>query len=566
MKQSVLIVASAATGLLTGFVLRAARQPGEPPATSMPAGKSTPRDAAGPAGVAAMDSPALQEGSALAAKLRTDLSMSDGVTRWLHWMTAVEKATPKDFPHLARLAKDIPGAVAILGARWIEIDPQGLFEACMDGNTGGPGFPSDELGTMLFQTWPQKDPDAALAVLKANPSIQMGWQYQALETLFSNRPEEALITMSELRIGSFSPGMHGVEKWAAADPRRAAEVALAHPCGFASRAVLAAIGKQWAASDPQGALAFAASQATASGRELANQLIKNWVEKDPAKASEWFEAADDATNKRLLPSFVEAWGKQDAHAALQWCQTNTSGARQADLIASLVKGSLQKSPDDAAALVAGMEVSAARTKAAVAFAETVLHQGWWPTMVNRMPDGKAKPEAIAWLGQLDPESRKQVIANISWSWGENDPQGFAEFLRSPAGQAAGPEAMAAAARGLVRKQPLEAMELANQMPAENRQNAVVDTFSNWTRYQPEAAMEWLAELPVSDPRRESCYLSAVMQAVPFASFGGEAGALREAQQRLAKQLATNPSAAREQLRQLSMSAEDRAKVMARLGL
>ncbi len=564
MKRSLLIVLSAIAGLLAGFALRALRQ--QHGATA--ANSSIANSSSAQAGTHANTGyPNHREANALATKLKSELAVSDGVTRWLLWITAVEKATPKDFPHLARMAKDIPGAVAILGARWLEADPQGLFEACMSGDAG---FPREELGDLLFREWPKKDPEAVLAVLKATPLLPMGWQFQSLETLFALRPEQALITMSELRISSFGPGMGGVEKWIAADPRHAAEVALAHPCGFATAQVLMSLGTQWAKSDPQGALAFAATQNTTSGRQLANLLIKKWVENDPDKASDWFAKVDDGTSRRLLPSFVEAWGKQDANSALQWCLANTKGGRQFDLIASLVKGSLQKSPDDAAALVAGMEPSAARSKAAAAFAEAVLHQGWWPNMVTQTPDGKAKPEAIAWLQQLDPAARKEAISTITWSWSEHDPQGFIEFLRSPAGQAAGPEAMATAATALVRKQPLEAMALANEVPEAGRQDALMETFSNWNRYQPEAAMDWLRKLPASDARRETFLLGVVREAVPSEAFANNAAAspetLRKAQQDLARQLATSPAAAREQLRQLSLPAETRASVMARLGL
>lgn len=564
MKPSLLIVIAAIAGLLAGFGLRALRQQHGATAANAAAGNSASDQ---PGAHATTGSAAHREANALATKLKAELAVSDGVTRWLLWMTAVEKASPKDFPYLARMAKDIPGAVAILGTRWLEADPQGLLKACMSGD---PGFPAEELGELLFREWPKKDPEAVLAVLKASPLLPMGWQFQSLETLFALRPEQALITMSELGLGGFGPSMGGVEKWIAADPRHAAEVALAHPCGYATAQVLMTLGKQWAKSDPQGALAFAATQTTTAGRQLANLLIKNWVESDPDKASDWFSKVDDETSRRLLPSFVEAWGKQDASSALQWCLANTKGGRQSDLIASLVKGSLQKSPDDAAALVVGMEASAARTKAAAAFAEAVLHQGWWPNMVNHTPDGKAKPEAIAWLEQLDPAARKEAISTITWSWSEHDPQGFAEFLRSPAGQAASPDAMAAAAIALVRKQPLEAMALANEVPEASRQDALTETFSNWNRYQPEAAMDWLRKLPASDARRETFLLGVVREAVPFEAFANNAAAspetLRKAQQELARQLAASPAAAREQVRQLSLSADARARVMARLGL
>src|SRR2546423_15612611 len=53
----------------------------------------------------------LNDSSPLTTKLERDLSMSSGVTRWLYWLDALEKATPQDFPRLARLAQGHPPAL-----------------------------------------------------------------------------------------------------------------------------------------------------------------------------------------------------------------------------------------------------------------------------------------------------------------------------------------------------------------------------------------------------------------------------------------------------------------------
>src|SRR5882672_3609176 len=65
--------------------------------------------------------------SPLATQLERDLSMSSGVTRWLYWLEAIEKAAPADFPRLLRLAQGNPAAVRLVEARWIEAAPRHLF-------------------------------------------------------------------------------------------------------------------------------------------------------------------------------------------------------------------------------------------------------------------------------------------------------------------------------------------------------------------------------------------------------------------------------------------------------
>ncbi|MES2705081.1 MAG: hypothetical protein V4726_00620 [Verrucomicrobiota bacterium] len=564
MKRFPLIIFSGIAGLAAGFGLSALRQPGG--AESGTAGIPAAGGQAGKPG--APSKPAGPAASVLAEKLRTDLSISRGVTRWLQWMTAVEKAGPGDFPGLARMAKEMPGALNMLAARWIELDPRGLFEACRNAGGSGPGFPANELAQLLLETWPKNDPDAVLTALKNSPGLQMGWQFTALNSLFQNRPEQALITMSALSIDGYGPDMKGVAKWAAADPGHAAEVALAHPAGFASRLVLETIGKEWGKSDPEGALAFAVSRNTAAASDLANQVMRQWVEKDLTKASGWLAAAGGPERALLLPAFIEAWGKKDAPEALQWCLANTSGSQQSEVITSLVKGTIAQSPDAAAAMIVGLEPSPLRSKAAVTFADTMINKDWWPGFNSS--GRSAKPEAIAWLGQLDPDARKQVIGNIHWSWSEHDPRGFADYLRSPAGQVAGPEAVTAAARNLVREQPVEAIEWANQAPEASRAQTLSETFQAWTRHQPDAAMDWLQKLPSGDPRREALYLGAVEHIIDPAAF--QTGPLtslepiNNARRDLARLLATDPAAARQAIAKLSMEPARREQTLARLKL
>lgn len=562
MNRVMLLCVSGLIGIAGGFGLRALRQPPAPgPDDFGKLGKTVSGS------FVRTNNPGPQTVSERMAQLQEDLSLSDDVTRWLRWMTAVEQADPGDYPALARLARELPGALNILGARWIDRDPQGLLEACQKPIAG---FPADELASLLFETWPKTDPDAVLAVLKAHPDLQRGWQYSALNNLFKTHPEQALMTMSALRIESYGPDMVGVKKWAEGDPLHAARVALAHPCGFATRRVLETIGKAWADSDPRGALAFATAHTAGSGHELANHILRHWVEKNLVKASDWFAATDESSRQRLLPAFIEAWGTSDATQALHWCLSHTTGRQQTEVVQSLVKGTLAKNPDDAAAMVVGMEVSTLRNQAAVTFAEAMLQKGWWPGLVDSKPGAKAKPEAITWLLQLEPEARRQVITRIGRSWSERDPRGFAAFLGTPAGADSPPEVIAAAATALVRQQPQEALEWAGQTPEPIRQRTLADTFQNWTRTQPDAAMTWLDALPSSDTRREAFYLGAVEHAIPPSAFqSGPVITLEPihlARKELARLLAADPAAARDRIEALPLSRQERSRILGDLRL
>src|SRR5206468_2351045 len=103
--------------------------------------------------------------SALATKLARDLSMSSGVTRWLYWLAAIEKATPADFPRLYRLAQGNAAATRLVSDRWIELFPRHVFDTLVAGFKEGHGTFMRELNYQLFRDWPKRDPEAAIAAL-----------------------------------------------------------------------------------------------------------------------------------------------------------------------------------------------------------------------------------------------------------------------------------------------------------------------------------------------------------------------------------------------------------------
>jgi len=214
--------------------------------------------------------------SPLATKLERDLSMSSGVTRWLYWLEALEKAAPADFPRLARLAKGNSTAMRFVAARWVELDPRHLFDTLIAASKSGGGFPSDELAAVLFEEWPKRDPEAAITALtKADDFGAIGrWRMEVATTLVDTDVERGLWLMSEWRIESSAPHMTAIAKWATADPRHAAEFTLENPAGHASRRTMETIGKAWARTDPGGALGFAANNPGELSSVLATTVLK----------------------------------------------------------------------------------------------------------------------------------------------------------------------------------------------------------------------------------------------------------------------------------------------------
>jgi hypothetical protein len=442
-----------------------------------------------------------KDDSPLATKLAEDLSMSSGVTRWLYWLEALEKATPGDCARLAEMAKGNSPLLRLVASRWVEMDPQHMLNTLLTRQGGG--FPTDELQRVLFEEWPKRDMEAAIAALskKEGSAVPVSWRRSFATTLVEKDPERGLRLMSEWNIENHGPRMTGVKKWAAANPRHAAEFALANPAGYASRMVMDTVGKEWARTDPAAALEFASSKRGELSSILAGSVLKAWTDRNLSEATDWLSKTDAATRNRLSPSFVEGWAKYDAESALKWSEANLTGITFANAAAGVVKGFVDRDLMGAAELVKTMTPSRARGDAA-----TIVLQKWMPNVDAKqgMPS-----EAMAWLAKLDSESIKHVLDQHQWRWADADAKSLKAFVSSLKPEDVSPNTYSTLARSLARQNPVEALEWAKQLPGRENMQAGYEALSEWQRSQPAAAQEWVRALDPKDPRREPFFAGVV---------------------------------------------------------
>ena len=496
LNASVLVVA-AAIGLGVGFALRA-KLPKTDPAGAADISTSQTNSARGSNKLARAR---FNDDSPLATKLEHDLSMSLGVTKWLLWLDAIEKATPADFPRLLRLAQGNPTATRLVTDRWIELYPRHVFETLVAAFRSYPSPSMIEFANRFFQEWPKRDPDAAIAALNESQSLGLSlhWRDTVAAAVIQKDAERGLGLFYNWHIENFGPYMTGVAKWAAADPRHAAEFAIDHPSGYVSQLAMETIGKEWAKIDPAHALEFAQSRPGNLAMDLAHATLKEWAKNNLTDAAAWLAAADGPTRDGLSASFVEPWGKQDPAAALAWCEESLSGSSLAQAVAGVVKGAAEKDIAGAAKLVNSMSPSSARAEAAAAVAAK-----WFPVMDDKV----AKPEAIAWLAGLDSESAQRVINAVEIGWAVADPKSMATFLSS-SNDRFRDSAYAIVAREIGRNNPLEAIKWASHLPEDRGLSAGAGAFAEWRFSQPADAAKWFDGLSTSDPRRDSYLQSAI---------------------------------------------------------
>src|SRR5688572_25403928 len=288
--NSLLIVIAAGIGLGVGFLLR-----GNPKHQQVVSVHSEPQTISKRLSALRRDAPPRIDDSPLTTKLARDLSMSSGVTRWLYWLEALDKAQPADFPRLVRLAQTNSTALRFVTARWVEVAPRHMFDTLMATYKGASDFSADQLqGTLantLFTEWPKRDPDAAIAALNEVEHLGMSrhWRFEVAYAMVEKDPERALKLMSEWStdIGFGTSGLKAVAKWAESDPRHAAEFMLATPqTSHVARGIMEEIGKTWGKLDPAAALDYAASSPNALSRSLGEAALKEWSRRDLNAAAE----------------------------------------------------------------------------------------------------------------------------------------------------------------------------------------------------------------------------------------------------------------------------------------
>ncbi|HEU0009647.1 MAG TPA: hypothetical protein VFT34_07520 [Verrucomicrobiae bacterium] len=438
----------------------------------------------------------VHDDSPLATQLAHDLSRSSRVTRWLYWLEAIEKASLSDFPRLASLANGDATATRLVASRWVQLDLGHLFNtlaAAQDRRT----FPMDELADVLFLEWARRDPDAAISALQGTNDLgtREAWRMNVAGYLVEKDPERGLRALSEWGIDNFAPRMTGVTKWAAASPRHAAEVVLAHPAGYTSELAIETIGKGWSRTDPAGAMEFACARPGSLASSLASTVLKSWAGRDIQQAAAWLAEADVTIRRRLSPAFVEAWAKVDPNNALAWCESNLTGSSLAQTLGSIVNSVAQSNLMAAAEFVTSMKLSPARAEAAAAVAKN-----WFPAWRSGKP---APTDALTWLAGLDPASTRRALEQVQWKWSNGDPKSMAEFLATIESDKVPRSADLNVARSLTRQSPPEAFVWASRLPTDRSLAASREAFAEWRHSQPELAKKWLNDLPPSDPRRKA---------------------------------------------------------------
>jgi hypothetical protein len=484
----------------------------------------------------------------VAAQLERNLAASKGVTRWLYWIEAIEKASLADMPRLARLAVDDPALLRLLAARWMDLDPQNFFNTLAK---AGSEMPVDSLARILLSEWSKRDPAAVLKALAEAPAFgkRDAWRTTIAWGILKQDTELGLRLMTEWRINSYGPDNDTVKEWTAKDPRHAAEFTLSSPAEDASKKTIETVGKAWAKIDPEAALNYATERHGTLASILASSALSTWAERDLPAAAKWLAEANPAIRSQLSAPVVEEWARADPAAALAWSEANLTGSNLSQAAGAALKSAAEKDVTQAIRLVGVMEPSSARTAGAVAVAQQLFPSA-------DKSDRPVTPDALQWLNSLDQNAARQAVQSTAWRWAASDPETLAAYLQTSHTEGISPDVYSTVAESLVRKDPTVGMNWVNAMPEAVRLQAGNRGFAAWRAGQPDAAMNWLASLPNDDPRVNS-YLRYTLISLMFDN-------------QAAAQLAAMPirirAAAQPMIKNLGLPPERRAQLLGALNV
>ena len=494
-----LCIAGAAAGSGLGWLLRGEAKAASPSSAA----------AAGPAPVS-ISNPASRThalSAAREAKHSASLAQQKGAMRWLYLLGAAETATAAEMPALVRAAKDYPGALRMLAARWAELDPRHMFDTLRGDYArlrGGVGDLSQDyrLTTALFEEWAKKDAAAAIAALSdqsALPGMQ-NLQFTLLNTMMKTDVVQGLKLLRQWNITNYTPDLKAVGPWVQKNPRAAAEAIFDGFTGAATSEMMKTLGETWAASDPAAAIAFAAERRGPGAVKFAASVMRTWAQQDFKSAMAHVTAQTDAiTRAQLGVPLVEVWAKSDPPAALVWANENLKGEARASAAGSIVKTMAATDRNAAGEFIAGLEPGGGKDRAVNELMDSWLDNKW-------MNDGDKKEAAAAlqWMAALpDAETRRKAMEQASWKLFFRAPEETIAFLNSPQGATAPPALMQQAARHLAQDNPASAMQWAQKLPEAQRHAAQENVLSEWISTRPDGAQEWVRQLPSGEQRNSS---------------------------------------------------------------
>ena len=221
---------------------------------------------------------------------------------------------------------------------------------------------------------------------------------------------------------------------------------------------------------------------------------------NPEAAMQWLQAEATGPDRlRGMLEIVALWAAEDSESALLWLESNAQGIARLETLNSGITLWSQQDPDAAAAWIDGMANDGSKETAAKALATN------WAS--------HAPEDAAAWVNALPRGTIKdEAAAALIESWGATDPESATVWALQEATLYGNKELLTQSIRQYTTADPTATEAFLREMAKSSTASAPIQAYVQTLAQQdPNAAADWLTNLPKSDPLYKADHNRTLLQ-------------------------------------------------------
>jgi hypothetical protein len=364
-----------------------------------------------------------------------------------------------------------------------KFDPEGAFGTGLE--MTNPAKRRDVLRRVL-STWVLADREAAIAAVSQleNVALRRDLLKFAISSLSNKNPAGAVaILRATTSLRDDSLWQESFSNWAKSDPDAALATwqKLKHP--EERKDALRGIARAFAKEDLSSAMEWAKSLDVSVDKNGAVLDILHYAsESNPALAAQHIGLLGKIEGERakeVAGRIAEEWAETDLAAAVAW--TEKLPPAQRERAWREIAGDLMRYDPDAAQEMA-------------AKIEDAEQRGRIVGELARLRMSADAAEAVKWIADLPDQDQKAGWRSAAEEWARTRPEEAAAYALSPdLDEGARRQLIESAAPQWARVDPASAAEWANQLPGESGKEALARVVDEWSRREPQAALDFIAQ-------------------------------------------------------------------------
>jgi hypothetical protein len=381
--------------------------------------------------------------------------------------------------------------------RWSELDTESLLQAANLSPNRMIGHYGIQAGLSQLT---RRDPEAAWLRAQDAGGLTFAAKMAVLQTLGETDPARALaLAQSQPDTRQNGWAVSGaIQSWFLRDRDAALKAMENVPAGDLRSNLIQNLGASFAATDPEGAMAWALKMESPVDRQaILGQVIDLMATKDPQGTLKRLEDPAFALQRRQgLATAVSAWAKRDFDAALQYTLASKSPADRQEMLGALSRGATRSERDQLLQIAQSLPASASKGL----YESTLFGGGWGVSM---------KPLEVIETVKSQSVREELMKSAVEHWWGTSVEDQQALFAKlQPSSQTT--QQAAQLAQRLAQTDPASALKWAENLASTDLQySAVKAALNSWSQTDPQAAARHAATM--NDPASRSDALRTIAQ-------------------------------------------------------